>query len=453
MLKKLLITPGVILGVLSFFYLAQTKEKPKKIPITERAKPVRVLPISMVSLTPRAVGFGYVQPEKVWKAIAEVGGKIVEIHPNLKKGVFLNKGELLFRIRPDQSQFAVEKTKADILNIKAQVAELDQNQINTQRQLEIEERSLEINQKELKRKEQLFDEGVISKSELDKENQRLLIQRNVVENYKGVLNRIPSERRALGATLSANQSRLGEAQIDLEKTIIKVPFPSRVSQVNVEQGQAANVGQTLATTDSVEVSEIEAQIPRYVLKNLVPHGRNNPMNLETFKNITRGDEKQFLGFKALVRLDLQGQKIEWKARFSRIAETDPKTGAIGVVVAVDDPYLKTQPGRRPPLQKNMYCEVELFGKPLQKSIVIPRSSLYKNYVYLINSENRLEKRQVVPGFYQGNLVTIESGLQTGEQLVVSDLVPAIDGMLLAPQIDEELLSNLIAEATFQPEVE
>jgi membrane fusion protein, multidrug efflux system len=258
MLKKLLITPGVILGVLSFFYLAQTKEKPQRTPITERAKPVRAIPIPQVSLIPRALGFGYVKPEKVWKAIAEVGGKIVEIHPNLKKGVFLNKGEILFQIKPEQSQFAVEQTKADILNIKAQIAELDQNQINTQRQLEIEEKSLEINQKELKRKDELFSEGVISRSELDKEKQRLLVQKNVAENYKGILNRIPSEQRALAATLSASQSRLGEAQINLGKTIIRVPFSSRVSEVNVELGQAANVGQTLATTDSVEVSEIEA---------------------------------------------------------------------------------------------------------------------------------------------------------------------------------------------------
>ena len=177
------------------------------------------------------------------------------------------------------------------------------------------------------------------------------------------------------------------------------------------------------------------------------------MDLETFKNITQGDAKQFLGFKALVSLDLQGQKIIWKARFSRMAETDPKTGAIGVVVAVDDPYLKTQPGRRPPLQKNMYCEVELFGKPLPQSIIIPRSALHENNVYLVNSENRLEKRQVTTGFYQGNLATILSGIQSGEQLVVSDLIPAIDGMLLKPQIDEKLLSSLIAEATFKVEVE
>lgn len=453
MLKKLLIAPGIILGVLSFIFMAQSKEKPKKALFTERAKPVRVLSVPQVSLTPRARGFGYVAPEKVWQAVAEVGGKIAEIHPNLKKGVFLNEGELLFRIAPNQSQFAIEEIKADILNIKAQIAKTDQNKSDTQRQLEIEKRSLEINQKEFTRKAQLFDEGVISKSDLDKEKQRLLIQKNAVENYKGILNRIPSERRALTATLSAYQSRLGDAQINLGKTIIRTPFPSRVSEVNVEQGQAANVGQILATADSIGVSEIEAQIPRYSLKNLVPKGRQDPMDLETFKEITRGDEKQFLGFKALVSLDLQGQKIKWKARFSRIAETDPKTGAIGVVVAVDDPYLKTQPGFRPPLQKNMYCEVELFGKPLPQSIVVPRSALHENNVYLVNSENRLEKRKVTTGFYQGNLATILSGIQSGEQLVVSDLVPAIDGMLLKPLVDEKLLSSLVAEATSQTEVE
>lgn len=134
----------------------------------------------------------------------------------MKKGAFIAKGEELLRIEPAQSRLAVEEVAAEIQQIEAQVGELD-------------------------RKNRLFAEGIISKSSLDQEKQRLLVQKNTVENYKGILNRLSSERRALLATLAARKSRQEDARLNLGKTVIKAPFDSRLSEVNVEIGQAAQV--------------------------------------------------------------------------------------------------------------------------------------------------------------------------------------------------------------------
>jgi hypothetical protein len=64
----------------------------------------------------------------------------------------------------------------------------------------------------------------------------------------------------------------------------------------------------------------------------------------------------------------------------------------------------------------------------------------------LTKESRLEKREVIPGFYQGTFVTIESGIEPGEMVVVSDPVPAIEGMLIDPVLDERLMSLLMLEA-------
>ena len=37
---------------------------------------------------------------------------------------------------------------------------------------------------------------------------------------------------------------------------------------------------------------------------------------------------------------------------------------------------------------------------------------------------------------------IEADIKVGKRIVVSDLTPAITGMLLAPQVDQELLEQL-----------
>jgi hypothetical protein len=45
-------------------------------------------------------------------------------------------------------------------------------------------------------------------------------------------------------------------------------------------------------------------------------------------------------------------------------------------------------------------------------------------------------------FTQENYSVIASGLTPGERVVVSDLIPAVSGMLLRPRIDEELSAQL-----------
>ncbi len=448
--KKLLVLPGIILGIAAVFFLVKSKQEPGRSDVTERTKAVRAIVVQAMDFVPRALGYGYVQPDKLWEAVAEVKGKIVEIHPNLKRGVFLKQGELLFRIEPDASRLAVEGIDADILNVRARVAELDQNLKDTQRQLEIEKRSLEINKNELERKKKLFAEGFISKSELDKENQRLLVQKNVVENYKSTLNRLPAERRALLATLASHRARRQDARLNLEKTVIRAPFDSRVSKVDVELGQAVTVGQVLAEADSIAVAEIDTQIPRYQLKNLFPKDAPRSLTMENLQDVTRGDRGKLLNFGAVVRIDLQGEIVEWPARFSRFTELDPKTGTVGIVVSVDDPYLKAQPGKRPPLQKNFYCEVELFAQAQPNRIVIPRSALHENTVYRVGPDDRLQKQEVQVDFFQGNLAVIRSGIQPGDRIIVSDVIPAIEGMLLSVHIEKDLVSDLAQSPTQPP---
>ena len=47
---------------------------------------------------------------------------------------------------------------------------------------------------------------------------------------------------------------------------------------------------------------------------------------------------------------------------------------------------------------------------------------------------------------QSAFVTVNSGLEAGDRVVVSDLIPAIDGMLLEPLEDKESLARLLQQA-------
>ena len=442
--KMFLVVPAVAIGVAVFVFMVKTRQGPKQAEITERSFAVRVIPAPEVAIVPRAVGYGKVRPGQVWEAVAEVAGKVVEIHPELKKGALMRKGEVLLRIDPAEYGLAKIRAQADVENLRARLREIDQKEKNIRRSLEVEKKSLELSKKELDRKIELVNKDLISKSDADQERRRYLGQKNVVQGYKSSLDLIPAERQALKAELARRKSQLKDTGLDIGKTNIKAPFNCRISEVNVELAQYAQPGKILARADNIASSEVVAQMPLYAMKVLAGVKGGSPVA----RTVDMEKLRKALGLGAVVRLNIGDRTIEWKARFSRMSESiDSQTGTVGVYVTVDNTYLKARPGERPPLIKNMYCEVELRGRPRPKSVVIPRAALHQKTVYIAGIKNRLERRAVTVDYVQGNLASITKGVNPGENVIVTDIVPAIDGMLLTLQTDNELLKTLLIEAT------
>jgi multidrug efflux system membrane fusion protein len=149
------------------------------------------------------------------------------------------------------------------------------------------------------------------------------------------------------------------------------------------------------------------------------------------------------GFTAKVRLRSGADIVEWPARFARISDmVDPKTRTIGAIVAVDGAYAQATPGSRPPLTKGMFVEIEIQTRPQEAMIVVPRAALHNGSVYVVNGKNRLEVRPVTVGLLQGDLAVIDKGIEPGTRVIVSDLIPAISGMLLTPEPDKDVLARL-----------
>ena len=126
---------------------------------------------------------------------------------------------------------------------------------------------------------------------------------------------------------------------------------------------------------------------------------------------------------------------------------DPETRTVGVIVAVDRPYGQAVPGVRPPLTKNMFVEVEITGRPKPDRLIVPRSALHNGRLYLVGDDDRLVIRPTTVAFVQAGFAVIAEGLADGERVVISDIVPAIEGMRLAPVADEAVAAALTAAAS------
>ena len=69
---------------------------------------------------------------------------------------------------------------------------------------------------------------------------------------------------------------------------------------------------------------------------------------------------------------------------------------------------------------------------------------------LLDDANRLRIQPVQIRYSQGQISVAESGVTAGQRLVVSDLVPAVEGMLLLPEPDEQLQLQLLNAAGDAP---
>jgi hypothetical protein len=71
--------------------------------------------------------------------------------------------------------------------------------------------------------------------------------------------------------------------------------------------------------------------------------------------------------------------------------------------------------------------------------VLPREAIHEGRAYVVGADNKLEIRPVTPVMSQGNLVVIGEGLSVGDQVIISDLVPVIEGLpIKAIELPEEL---------------
>lgn len=442
LVRKLIVIPILVVGIAVLVVLIKNRVEPERLEFAEKVTAVRTIEVPSLTVIPRFTGFGTVEPSQVWNSVAQVSGKVTIVDPSFEKGNIVAKDQFLLQIDPTDFELAIAQVETNIESVRAQVAELEIQETNSRASLAIEKESLSILEMEVERKRKLVGSGAVSSSDLEREQRSALAQRQSMQNLENALNLYPAERRRLEAELARLQAQLQSARLDLDRTRVSMPFTGRVAEVGVEQFQYVRQGDRLASADAIAKAEIEVQVPLWRLTAIIRS--EGITDVSELRGVNIGER---LGISASVYLDQGNLFTEWEGRVVRFSDQlDPQTRTLGVIVEVDRPYSNIQPGIRPPLVKGFFVRVELRGRPRANTLVVPRSALHEGHVYLINSDNRLEKRLVTTGIQGASYYSVAGGLAAGERIVVSDLIPAIDGMLLDSVDDPETAERLALAA-------
>jgi RND family efflux transporter MFP subunit len=426
---KLLILPPVVIGILVLLFMVAGKQPPAQAERGEPTRTVRVIEVPLVEMVPMAEGYGQVRPARIWTAVSQVAGRVTYIHTRLRDGEILPEGTELVHIDPKDYELALAQAQAEL-------AELNAQENNARASLKIERRNQQLAKKELGRIQKLVTKGTSSQSKADETERAMLTYSASVQNLQNTLALVPSQRSVLEAKIALAERNLGH-------TIIRAPYDMRVASLKVEADQYVPIGQSLFEGDAVDRVEIKAQVAMSSLRRLFI-GRQMQIDIERISE----EFAELIALDPVVKLDLGNHVAEWQAEFVRFSDTvDPETRTMGVVVAVDNPFEKVIPGYKPPLSKGMFVNVVMRGKKSMQRVLVPRSAVRANTVYVADEDNRLRRRAVKILFSQGDISVVEEGLEPGERVVVTDLVPAVDGMLLHVQFDEELNQSLKAHGT------
>lgn len=409
------------------------------------SKSVETINVKRIPFVAKVVAYGNVEPTVTLKTLAEVSGKISYMHPDLNQGNSIAAGTVVARIDPQDYEVVLKQTQADLAANQSSLKQLEVEHQTTSRSLELAKENLLVGEKELDRIRTIWDRQLISRSTLDAEEQKVIQLRQQVSDLQGQLNTYASRKATVLAQTTRTEEQMKGEKTTLGRTEITLPFSARISVVSIEKGQFVNVGTTLFEAQDIDGVEINAQLPIINMRSLVSH-----LEGKTFDSPSMGITREVLSrlnLSARVKLVGGMQDALWDAKVLRISESiDPIRRTLGIVVGIDRPYEKVIPGRRPPLLKGMFTAVELYA-PQREAIVIPRKAIHHGRVYVVGEDKRLQIKAIEIQQQQGDLVVIQSGLNEGEQIIISELIPVIEGMPLTPVVASEYEEALVKRAS------
>jgi len=166
---------------------------------------------------------------------SQVSGQILEIHADFNTQV--KKGQVIARIDPQTFELRVSQTRADLDAAKSAVLVAMSNHA-AQR---AEEGRVRVNladaERDYNRRKTLVEKNFISPAELDKVRTLFEATREQLKSVQAQLGVGESQIASAQATVKQREALLRQAQVDLERTIIRAPVDGTVILRNVDAGQ------------------------------------------------------------------------------------------------------------------------------------------------------------------------------------------------------------------------
>jgi RND family efflux transporter MFP subunit len=322
---------------------------------------VEVIPVTRSSISQQIRSYGTIKAEDLIEITPQVSNRVTQIHVDL--GDTVRQGQLMANIFDDTYRDQVEQAKAQLEQAKA---------------------ALQRDSLQYERQQDLYEKDLISESEY--QNARATYQSSI-------------------AQFESNKANLTQARENLSHTEIRSPVYGVVNQRNLSEGDLATTGNPIFTVANLTGLEMRVYLP-----------------VDDWEQVQIGQPVKF-------RVSNKAEATA-SGRVARISpQLNPTTGLGEVVIAL------TQRG--PFIHQGVLAESIINVQTHQDAVVIPRTALVENVQTIIEPESntiQLERsyaafvvrndttairRKLELGLEQGDHVEVLSGLEDGDQLVIT----------------------------------
>ena len=416
----------LFMGAVGMKVLVGLREPPPRQVVEYPGPLVRVVSIQSQEVSVTVQGFGTVRAKHVWSVVPEVSGPVVRLSANLRAGLPVRQGDLLFEIDPRPYQLAVQRIRARVRRHEKEIAVLTQQRENHVDTLKLARNDLAIAEEDLRRDEELAHRGAISTRERNRRRQIRNEVMQAVQTAEHLLALTGPQTEQAEAAVAVARADLETAELQLSKTRLLAPFDGQVMSSTLDLGEFVGAGREVASLYSAEAVEIPVAVPLDELRWL-------PMLApEHFAPAPRAVPQPGASLPAAtVHWHSGGRDYTWRGEVARWeAGMDSGTRTMTLVIEVRDPWASFQPGAYPALQPGMFCRVEIAARALPDAVVIPRTALYDGNTVFLAKDGRLAQRQVEVARFRHDEAILGAGLQAGDKLVVSVLSAPVVGMKL-----------------------
>ncbi|WP_299472208.1 efflux RND transporter periplasmic adaptor subunit [uncultured Roseibium sp.] len=334
------------------------------------AQKVGIAKVQMIAPDNSARYVGRVEATKSVEIVARVEGYLTE--RKFTEGGFVKKGDLLYVVEKDLYQASVDQSKATLEGAKA---------------------TLSNSQIELERQRQLLAKGDISQA-----------------TYDGAK-----------ATTDVDQANVDEAQANLETAGINLgytdifsPIDGRISKTNVNVGNLvdSNTG-TLTTITSVDPIYVSFYMGERDLIEDREAGLIGNENVTLQVGLTLAD----------------GSTYPTEGKITYVGTSvEEGSDTVELRATFDNPKNLLIPGQ--------FVNVLVKDENQQTVAAIPQPAIQLDtkghFVFVVDANNKVERRDVVLGRQTGTLWEVKSGLKQGERVVVQGLQRVSPGSTVDP---------------------
>ncbi|HET6564445.1 MAG TPA: efflux RND transporter periplasmic adaptor subunit [Xanthomonadales bacterium] len=341
---------------------------------------VELSKVEQGTFRPTIVATGTVRPEQEISLSPRVSGQVISLAENFTPGGYVAEGEILLQIDPADYETLVLQRRSELHQAEAELA-------------------MEAGRQEQARRDYEELKGTIS------------------DKYRTLVLREP-QLNAAEAIVESAEAALRQAELDLERTRVRAPFPAHVLSREAHVGSQVTPNQVLGQLVGVEAYWVEASVPVSSLRWI---------------EFPENGAGQARGADAQVR-----NRAAWPENTFRTGKVDKLVGALEsetrlarVLIRVNDPLAQSpESAGQQPLMVGSFVQVRIEGKPIENVIRMNRAYLRQNDTVWVMQDGLLRIVPVEVVFGDDNYVYIGEGLDPSAQVVSTNLATVVEGASL-----------------------